>query len=138
MLFNYCSWTFNIFLFFIVLCRINFIKLRTKYKRVSTALHSIDWPVMKVKFLGNFNWALVLPKPDLCHRQPEPTYKARKALHICSAKMSYFTPRFVRRSNQSIQDYMCLNISNDLSYIKLPEKKRMEFWDSLYEKDKLV
>lgn len=37
----------------------------------------------------------------------------------------------------STQEYMCLNISNDLSYIELPEKKRMEFWDSLYEKDKL-
>lgn len=38
----------------------------------------------------------------------------------------------------SMQDYTCLNISNDLSYIELPEKRRMEFWDSLYEKDKLV
>lgn len=38
----------------------------------------------------------------------------------------------------SVKEYMCLNISNDLSYIELPEKKRMEFWDSLYEQDKLI
>lgn len=38
----------------------------------------------------------------------------------------------------STKEYMCLNISNDLSYIELPEKKRMEFWDSLYEKGKLI
>lgn len=29
--------------------------------------------------------------------------------------------------------FKCLNISNDLSFIDLPETKRMEFWDSLYQ-----
>lgn len=29
--------------------------------------------------------------------------------------------------------FKCLNISNDLSIIELPETKRMAFWDSLYE-----
>lgn len=39
---------------------------------------------------------------------------------------------------RSTEEYMCLNISNDLTYIELPEKKRMEFWDSLYEMDNLI
>lgn len=38
----------------------------------------------------------------------------------------------------STNEYLCLNISNNLSYVELPEKKRMEFWDTLYEPEQLI
>lgn len=34
--------------------------------------------------------------------------------------------------------FKCLNINNDgLQFIEYPEQERMQFWDSLYSKDKL-
>ncbi|XP_050092817.1 esterase B1-like [Anopheles aquasalis] len=38
----------------------------------------------------------------------------------------------------SIGPYNCLNITNDgLRYVELPERQRMELWDSLYQKEQL-
>lgn len=32
--------------------------------------------------------------------------------------------------------YKCLNISDDVSFVELPEAERMQFWDSIYKKNK--
>ncbi|XP_035789875.1 esterase B1-like [Anopheles albimanus] len=38
----------------------------------------------------------------------------------------------------SLGPYNCLNITNDgLSYVELPERQRMELWDSMYRKEQL-
>ncbi|ETN61217.1 esterase B1 [Anopheles darlingi] len=40
--------------------------------------------------------------------------------------------------DSSIGTYKCLNITNDgLSYVELPERQRMELWDSIYRKEQL-
>lgn len=36
-------------------------------------------------------------------------------------------------ADQKEYSYKCLNISNELSYIDLPDFERMPFWDEIYE-----
>lgn len=45
----------------------------------------------------------------------------------------YWTP-----VDKNLIPYKCLNISNEMKMIDLPEMEKLLVWDSIYEKDKLI